>query len=70
MLPKSFSNGDVLTFDNGMIGCVTERGFISIVDKSGWKTTPENMPRMADYVKLHQVVHVEYAELRQEDLAA
>ena len=58
MLSK-YKEGTILTFANGMTGCVTKFDTLAMVDKSGWTTTPHNMPRLQVYLENNKVIKAE-----------
>lgn len=54
----NYGIGDVLTFANGLIGCVTQHYQLALIDKSGLTTRPHTMPLLINYLKTNRVVSV------------
>lgn len=53
------SQGDILTFDNGMVGTVTGKGRVALVSPQGWATPPSHMPLLTEYNAKHRIVRIE-----------
>lgn len=53
------SQGDILTFDNGMVGTVTGKGRVALVSPQGWATPAAHMPLLTDYNAKYRIVRVE-----------
>lgn len=49
----------IYTFANGMIGAVTKRGKIALVNRSGWMTKHGSMPDAEEYIRKHTVIKIE-----------
>jgi hypothetical protein len=49
----------IYTFANGMIGSVTKRGKIALVNRSGWMTKHGSMPDAQEYIAKHTVLKIE-----------
>lgn len=56
------SQGDILTFDNGMVGTVTGKGRVALVSPQGWVTPPSHMPLLTEYNAKHRIVRIETIE--------
>lgn len=70
MFRKLYHESDVLTFANGMVGCVTKNGRIALVDKLGWATPPHAMPLLDDYLLHNVVTNVDYGGIDEDRMAA
>lgn len=53
------SQGDILTFDNGMIGCVTASNKIALVGRNGCAIQSKYMPLLTNYNAMHRIVRIE-----------
>lgn len=53
------SQGDVLTFDNGMVGTVTAHNRVALTNKNGWVTHTKHMPLLTNYNAMHRIVRIE-----------
>lgn len=62
------SQGDVLTFDNGMVGTVTGSDKVALVGKSGWRMNHKSFPLLTEYNAKHRIVRIETRETQDSDL--
>ena len=53
------SQGDILTFDNGMVGTVTGSGRVALVSPQGWATPVRHMPLLTEYNLKHRIMRIE-----------
>ena len=51
----------IVTFDNGMVGCITKGGKIALVDKAGVSTKSKYMPLVEDYAKRNSPIRIEHS---------
>ena len=52
-------SGDVLTFTNGFVGCITNQRRLAMVAPNGLLTRTHHMPALEAYCSRHQVSLVE-----------
>lgn len=51
-----YNPGDILTFSNGMIGCVTDSFKLAMVNKQGMHARPGDYPLLSEYLLSNTVV--------------
>ncbi len=51
--------GDILTFDNGMIGAVTVHGKVALVDPKGYVVHSKYQPLLTNYNAVHRIVRIQ-----------
>lgn len=59
-----FIPGDIIKFENGMVGCVTNHYKLALVSPQGWSTPPHSMPKLDNYLERHKVAYYERPEKR------
>jgi hypothetical protein len=59
--------GDVVTFENGMVGAITEDRKVAMMDRKGHVTKTGHMPLFAEYNAKYCVVRIDSRNSDRED---
>lgn len=51
----------VVTFDNGMVGCITKGGKLALIDMSGVTVKPQYMPLVDEYCSVNSPIMIEHS---------